>query len=58
MVDQHKDDTQKTRRKTRQDEGRDTELKNITSSPMSSWWAKDYPRPQKERRDEGLKTNK
>ena len=39
----------KTRRKTKQEEGRDTELKNKTSSPMSIWWAQGrHMRPKKE----------
>ena len=47
---------EKTRRKTRQEEGRDTGLKNKNSSPMSRWLAKDDTRDQKEGRDQGLKT--
>ena len=48
----------KTRRKTRKEEGRDRAKKqNKTSSPMSAWWAKDDTRDKKEGRDEGLKNN-
>ena len=53
-MDQQKDDTK--RPDGIQDKKRaDTEIKNKTSSLMSSWWAKDDTRIQKEGRDEGLK---
>ena len=43
----------------RQDKKRaGSELKNKTSVHMSSWWAKDDTRHQKEDRDEGLNSNK
>ena len=56
LMDKQKGDTKRS--DGRQDKKRvETELKNKTSSPMCSWWAKAIKRDQKEGRKEGLNYN-